>query len=86
MKQEAFECFYKKYKNLMFYAANQLLRDEFLAEDAVAEAFIKIYQNFDKWFGEDNTAAKNLAVRITKNCAIDMLRKDGRKELVELSE
>lgn len=86
MKEEKFDNFYQKYRNLMFFSAKQLLQDDFLAEDAVAEAFLKIYQNFHKWFQEDNTKAKNLAVLITKNCAIDILRKNKRRAFVELKE
>lgn len=86
MEQEEFDGFYRKYRNLMFFAAKQIIHDDFLAEDAVAEAFLKIYRNFDRWFERDDTGAKNLAVLITKNCAIDMLRKNGRAEFVELTE
>lgn len=32
----------------MFYVANQILQDEFLAEDAVHKAFIKIYDSLHK--------------------------------------
>lgn len=35
------ERLYKEYKNAMLYAANNILRDEFLAEDAVQQSFIK---------------------------------------------
>lgn len=81
-----FDNFYHQYRNLMFYAARQILHDDFLAEDAVAEACYKIYQNFSRWFQQDHNRAKNLAVLVTKNCAIDILRKNNKAEFVELTE
>lgn len=86
MKQEEFDSFYRNYRNLMFFSAKQILQDDFLAEDAVAEAFLKIYKNFNRWFQEDNTKAKNLAVLITKNCAIDIVRKNKKMVVTELKE
>ncbi len=32
----------------MFYVANRILNDEFLAEDVVHQAFLKIIENIDK--------------------------------------
>ncbi len=42
-KDRKLEGLYNKYKNLMFYVANNILKDEFLAEDVVHKSFIKIY-------------------------------------------
>lgn len=39
---------YETYKNLMFYVSNRILNDEYLAEDAVHQTFIKIIENLDK--------------------------------------
>ncbi|OJT86126.1 RNA polymerase subunit sigma-24, partial [Clostridioides difficile] len=36
-----FEEIYIKYKKLMFYVANQILKDDVLAEDAVHSSFLK---------------------------------------------
>ena len=43
-----FEDLYYTYKNLMFYVANQILRNEHDAEDAVQQAFFAIAKNFEK--------------------------------------
>jgi len=43
-----FEEIYRKYKSLMFYAANKILHNEQDAEDAVHMAFIKIAENIKK--------------------------------------
>lgn len=34
-----FELLYEKYRKLMFYIANNILNDEYLAEDAVHQTF-----------------------------------------------
>ena len=37
-----FENIYETYRKVMFYTANQILKDEYLAEDAVHSAFLRI--------------------------------------------
>lgn len=81
-----FDMFYQKYRRLLYYVAYQMLSDETKAEDAVSEAFLKIFQNRNKWYFREETSAKNLAVLVTKNCVIDMMRKENRYEIIELSE
>ena len=39
---------YRQYRAPMFRVAMSILRDEGLAEDAVQQAFLKIFQNFEK--------------------------------------
>ncbi|MHB1453434.1 MAG: RNA polymerase sigma factor [Saccharofermentanales bacterium] len=46
--KDKFERLYNQYKRLMFYRARQILDDDFLAEDAVHDAFIKIIACLDK--------------------------------------
>ena len=60
----------------MWYAANTVLSDAYLAEDAVHNAFIGIAKNIKKI--SDAESAKTLSYVITaaKNSAIDMARKN----------
>ena len=71
-----FEKIYTLYKKKMWYAANSVLNDSHLAEDAVHNAFIGIAKNMSKI--EDADSQKTLAYVITaaKNTAIDILRKN----------
>ena len=46
--QSQFEQLYYKYRKLMFFVANGILRDHQLAEDAVSEAFFRIAKSFDR--------------------------------------
>lgn len=43
-----FEQLYKTYKNRMYYIANSILKDSYLAEDAVHNAFLRIINNLEK--------------------------------------
>lgn len=45
---ELFKQLYYKYRNLMFVIANDILKDEYDAEDAVSDAFLEIAKNFHK--------------------------------------
>jgi len=71
-----FEELYYTYRNLMFFAANELLTDEWMAEDAVQEALIRIAKNFHKVGEIKCHQTKNFVVIIVKNVSLTMLRKE----------
>ena len=80
--REKFEIIYKQYRNLMFYIANQIIHDTFLAEDAVHQAFIRIINNFNKIEDAYSIRTKNFISIITKNCAIDEYNKRKKADSV----
>lgn len=47
-EEEAFAYLYSHYKGLMLQKAYAILHDRMLAEDAVSEAFLRIYRNRHK--------------------------------------
>lgn len=47
-EKSKFEKIYFKYRQLMFKVANDILSDEYLAEDTVHKSFIKIMKHLDK--------------------------------------
>jgi RNA polymerase sigma-70 factor (ECF subfamily) len=69
----------EKYQRLMFCVARDILKDDYLAEDAVQEAFLKVAKNFSKVGDIDSGKTKFFLVVITKNTALDMLRKELRR-------
>ena len=71
-----FEKIYTLYRKKMWYVANSVLNDAYLAEDAVHNAFIGIAKSI-KRVGEANSP-KTLSYVVTasKNAAIDILRKN----------
>ena len=70
-----FELLYIQYRYLMLKIANDILHDNFLAEDAVHEAFIKIAQNIKNIKDVFSKATQQYVITITKNTAIDIYRK-----------
>jgi RNA polymerase sigma-70 factor (ECF subfamily) len=81
-----FEALYAKYKRLMLYKAYGILRDPMLAEDAVSEAFVRVYKNIGKVGDPDSGRSCAFVVTIARNCALTMLAKQGRGRTEELLE
>ena len=73
--QSKFEYLYHQYQKPMFYKAKEILRDDFLAEDAVHDAFCKIARNMDKVGDVKSGDTKSLVMIVTRRAAIDASRK-----------
>jgi RNA polymerase sigma-70 factor (ECF subfamily) len=73
------EIIYKRYHNLMFYIARDMLGNDSEAEDAVQEAFLHMIQINEKITEPESHNTKSLCVIIVKRVAIDMLRKRFRR-------
>lgn len=69
-----FEQLFEKYKRLMFHVANQVLRNEHDAEDAVHEAFVSIIKNLQKISDVECPETRSYIVIITERKAIDIIR------------
>lgn len=74
-----FELLYNTYRQTMFYIANDILKDNHLAEDAVHTAFLRIIDNFNKINDVKSHKTKGLIVIIVKNISIDIYRKNKRE-------
>lgn len=81
-----FTLLYKKYRKLMFYIANRILRDEYLAEDAVEQTFVKIIENLDNISEVDCHKTKSYIVIMVRNCAINLYRQRKNHPSVSLDE
>lgn len=70
--REKFELLYEKYKRLLLKKAYEILGDYQLAEDAVSEAYIRVYRNLHKV--EEPVSGRSAAflVTITRNVALSM--------------
>lgn len=73
-KKRDFVIIYEKYKLLMLKIARDVLKDDYLAEDAVHEAFIKIAYNMNHIHGIESVNTKRYLITISKNTAIDIYR------------
>lgn len=81
-----FEQLYTRYKDLMHYTANRVLRNEQDAEDAVHNAFLAIVENIEKISAVDCPKTRAYVVTIVENKAIDLYRNKQRHPTGELTE
>lgn len=81
-----FEKIYEKYRQIMFYVANKILKDDHLAEDAVHNAFLRIIKNIDKIDEIDSPRTKAFIVIIVERIAIDFYRKRKRENVSDIEE
>lgn len=77
---------YRQYRSPMFRVALAVLRDEGLAEDAVQQTFLKIFQNFSKIDWEDCNKTRSFIVILIRNTAIDLYRQRKREKVISFEE
>lgn len=77
-----FQHIYSLYHQRVYHAAQKVLRDAQLAEDAAQETFIKAYRNLDKL--DDMAKAGAWLATIASRTAIDMLRKEGKRKFISM--
>lgn len=85
-ERSKFERIYVKYKDIMFYVANQILLNTYDAEDAVHEAFLSIIKNINKISEIESQKTRSFVIIIVERKAIDILRKKRRVNEVALNE
>lgn len=66
---------YKNYRDLMFFTANSILNDSYAAEDVVHEVFVIISAKRKEI--DLSVSPRSLLVTMTKNHAIDVLRRNS---------
>lgn len=81
-----FELIYRQYRNLMYYAANQILHNSSDAEDVVHQAFLKIVEILDTISEIKSHKTRSLIVTITERKAIDLYRSKSRTAVLPLDE
>lgn len=84
-ERDLFEYLYQKYKKLCLKKAYDILQDYSLAEDAVSEAYLRVYKNLHKIEDPDSGRTAAFLVTITRNAALTMLSRE-QKNLEELDE
>ena len=79
-EKRVFVVIYEKYRYLMMKVAHDVLKDNFLAEDAVHEAFIKIAHNMQNIHDVESVETKRYLIIVAKNAEemfIDELGEDA---------
>lgn len=80
---EKFLRIYHRYYRLMYAAANQILHNKYDSEDAVEEALIKIINHIDIINDSAEDKLKGLCVVISKNTALDLIRRRSHESVTE---
>ena len=81
-----FEELYLRYKNIMFFAANNILHNNYDAEDAVHTAFVRIAENIEKIESLNSPKTRGYVVTIVEHAAIDLYRKHKRTAVINLDD
>lgn len=77
---------YEKYRNRMYIYACRILKDPYLAEDAVHDAFIAISKNVHRLDSTDSLKTASYVIKAAKNTALNMIKKKGTEMPVLISE
>lgn len=84
--REKFEQLYRTYRQIMFYAANQILRDPQLSEDAVQQAFLRILNHMQNISQVECPQTKSFVVIIVRNIAINLYNSRKKKAVLSFDE
>ncbi|MBQ1410576.1 MAG: sigma-70 family RNA polymerase sigma factor [Oscillospiraceae bacterium] len=85
-RRTQFEETYTAYRALMFRLARNILQDDDLAEDAAADAAMKLWKHYDCLESPTGPQAKRFVAVLTEHRALDLLRKRKRERIVSLEE
>jgi RNA polymerase sigma-70 factor (ECF subfamily) len=75
--QDAFRYFVSKYKDMGFTVAVSVVKDEFIAQEVLQDAFIKVYRNLSSF--SNRSSFRTWFYRIVVNEALSRLRKEKRE-------
>ena len=74
----ALETLYHRYSGGLYAYAFSILKRQAAAEDAVSEAFVRLYRHASA--GKSVRDAKALLFTICRNVSLDIIRREGRQE------
>lgn len=78
-EEDAFAYLYSHYKGLMLQKAHAILHDRMLAEDAVSEAFLRIYRNRHKLDDPASNRSLSFVMTIVRNTALTIYSRERRQ-------
>lgn len=76
--KDIIEALYMLYEQAMYFEAYKILRDDYLAEDAVQEAFLRLIRHRKKIADPKAPATRRYVYKTLKSAALDIYR--GRKK------
>lgn len=75
-EKSKFEVLYKEYRSTMYNHARGILKDKYLAEDSVHNAFMKLIKNLEKINEIKCKETRNYLVILVRGTAIDIYNKN----------
>ena len=78
-EQQLFTELYLNHRKQMHYKANQLLKNDDLAEDAVHNAFEGVARHMESLRGRSEVDIRNYLLKAAQNAAINLLKKESRQ-------
>ncbi|MGX7025238.1 RNA polymerase sigma factor [Vagococcus hydrophili] len=75
-KRQFFERIYQEYEQKIYHVAYSILNNEEQAEDTTQDVFEELFKNLDKLIEFDSLDLKKYILRVSKNKAIDLYRKN----------
>ncbi len=72
--EDVIDALYRLYEQPMYYEAYKILHDEYLAEDAVHEAFVRLIRNRGKIADPSSPTARGYAFKTLRSAALDLYR------------
>ncbi len=88
LNENVIETLYRLYEQAMYFEAFKILHDEYLAEDAVHEAFLRLIRNRKKFVDIESPAVRSYVYKTLRSAALDIYRrqKKQRENCLELDE
>ena len=72
--EDIIDALYRLYEQSMYFEAHKILHDEYLAEDAVHEAFLRLIRNRSKIADPQSPAVRRYAYKTVRSAALDLYR------------
>ena len=72
--EDIIDALYRLYEQSMYFEAYKILHDEYLAEDAVHEAFLRLIRNRSKIADPKSPAVRRYAYKTMRSAALDLYR------------
>lgn len=82
-EKSKFEALYKKYRNTMYNHAYGILKDNYLAEDAVHNVFLKLTKNLEKINDVECKETRNYLVILVRGTAINIYNQNKKAVPIE---
>ncbi|MBQ2767045.1 MAG: sigma-70 family RNA polymerase sigma factor [Clostridia bacterium] len=79
ISEDTIDTLYRMYEQSMYFEAYKILHDEYLAEDALHEAFLRLIRNRQKIMDPESPAVRSYAYKAVRSAALDLYRRQKKQ-------